>query len=72
MGKECLQILLNLNLSEEYINMRKLDKCLEALAKYFKLQFMCVTRLRICSKLRHKIEKLSRVLQVRYTDKRVY
>ena len=72
MGKECLQILLNLNRSEEYINMRKLDKCLEALEKYFKLQFMCVTRLRICSKLRHKIEELSRVLQVRYTDKRVY
>ena len=30
MGKECLQILLNLNLSEEYMNMKKIDKCLEA------------------------------------------
>ena len=34
MGKECLQILLNLNLPEE--DKRKLDKCLEALESYFK------------------------------------
>ena len=35
MGRECLQILLNLNLnlSEED---KKIDKCLEALEKYFK------------------------------------
>ena len=36
MGKECLQILLNLNLSEEYMNMKKIDKSLEAVEKYFK------------------------------------
>lgn len=34
MGRECLQILLNLNLSEE--DKKKIDKCLEALEKYFK------------------------------------
>ena len=77
MGKECLQILLNLNLSEEYMNMKKIDKCLEAPQQKcgilkLDIQFMCVTRRRICSKLRHKIEKLSRVLQVRNTDRRVY
>ena len=34
MGRECLQILLNLNLSEEA--KKKIDKCLEVLEKYFK------------------------------------
>ena len=34
MGRECLQILLNLNLSEE--DKKKIDKCLEVLEKYFK------------------------------------
>jgi hypothetical protein len=34
MGRECLQILLNLNLSEE--DKKKIDKCLEALENYFK------------------------------------
>ena len=34
MGRECLQILLNLNLPEE--DKRKIDKCLEALESYFK------------------------------------
>ncbi|XP_073251790.1 uncharacterized protein [Porites lutea] len=34
MGRECLQILLNLNLSEE--DKKKINKCLEALEKYFK------------------------------------
>ena len=34
MGRECLQILLNLNLSEE--DKKKIHKCLEALEKYFK------------------------------------
>ena len=34
MGRECLQILLNLNLSEE--GKKKIDKCLEALVNFFK------------------------------------
>ena len=34
MGRECLQILLNLNLSEE--GKKRIDKCLEALENYFK------------------------------------
>ena len=34
MGRECPQLLLNLNLSEE--DKKKIDKCLEALEKYFK------------------------------------
>ena len=34
MGRECLQILLNLNLSQE--DKKKIDKCLEALENYFK------------------------------------
>ena len=34
MGRECLQILLNLSLSEE--DKKKIDKCLEALENYFK------------------------------------
>ena len=34
MGRECLQILLNLNLPKE--DKRKIDKCLEALESYFK------------------------------------
>ena len=34
MRRECLQILLNLSLSEE--DKKKIDKCLEALENYFK------------------------------------
>ena len=34
LGRECLQILLNLSLSEE--DKKKIDKCLEALENYFK------------------------------------
>ena len=77
MGRECLQILLNLNLPEE--DKRKIDKCLEALESYFKpsrnlvyeryVFNSCVQKREESVQSCHTSEKISRVLRIRCTNR---
>ena len=80
MGRECLQILLNLNLPEE--DKRKIDKCLEALESYFKpsrnlvyeryVFNSCVLKREESVQSCHTSEKISRVLRIRCTNRWAY